>query len=232
MIELRDITVQSGTFCLSKVRVHIPTGVYAVLMGPSGEGKTTLLEAICGLRPVTAGEVLIAGKPVTTLSPGARGIGYVPQDLALFPSMTVAEHLEFPLKIRKQPPAVIRERVHVLAVELELQPLLSRRIQQLSGGEAQRVALGRALSFQPRVLLLDEPLTGLDRASHARLIELLRRLHHQHGTTTLHVTHTVDEARELAQQLHVIEQRQITARPLTDLDRPGSTTSAVCPATP
>jgi ABC-type sugar transport system ATPase subunit len=217
MIELRDLTIRSGEFSLDEVSVVIDAGVYAVLMGGTGQGKTTVLEAICGLRRASTGRIVVDGVDVTNWKPGDRGIGYVPQDLALFPTMTVREHLEFALRLRRAGPALIRERVAELAERLGIGPLLSRGVRGLSGGEAQRVALGRALSFRPRVLLLDEPLNALDEPTRDRLCELLRAVQREHGLTTLHVTHSRAEARAVADKLLLIAGGRIEERPLSEL---------------
>ncbi len=218
MIELRDVTIRSGPFVLSEITFTVPQGGYAVLMGGTGQGKTTILEALCGLRTVAAGHVLIEGVDVTNWKPADRGIGYVPQDLALFPTMTVREHLEFALQIRRVNRATIRARVDELSSVLQIEPLLDRHIGKLSGGESQRVALGRALAFDPYVLLLDEPLTALDETTRDRLCELLRSVQRDRGLTTLHITHSRAEARALADSLFIIESRKVTERSLAHLD--------------
>lgn len=225
MIELHDITIRSGPFALTNISVVIPEGTYAVLMGGTGQGKTTILEAICGLRSVTSGRVLLNGRNITRWKPGDRGVGYVPQDLALFPMMTVRGHLEFALRVRHCSASLMRDRVAELAHVLGIESLLPRRVTNLSGGEAQRVALGRALSFRPRVLLLDEPLTALDEATRDRLCELLRSVQKQSGLTTLHITHSRVEARSLAEKLFVLESGQLCEQPLASLTTPvaGST---------
>lgn len=218
MIELENVTIHSGQFTLSSAALSIPEGTYAVLMGGTGAGKTTILEAICGLRRVSGGRVFVDGVDVTRLKPADRNIGYVPQDLALFPTMTVREHLEFALRIRNASRPLIQDRVAELASVLHIEPLLDRRIRGLSGGEAQRVALGRALSFRPRVLLLDEPLNALDERTRDRLCELLRTVQAGSGLTTLHVTHTRAEARQLADRLYVLHAGQLCERPLGELE--------------
>lgn len=225
MIELHDITIRSGPFLLTNVGMTIPDGTYAVLMGGTGQGKTTILEAICGLRTVTRGQVFLSGDDITRWKPGDRGVGYVPQDLALFPMMTVRGHLEFALRVRHCSRGLIRDRVAELAHVLGIESLLARRVTNLSGGEAQRVALGRALSFRPRVLLLDEPLNALDEATRDRLCQLLRSIQKQSGLTTLHITHARTEARLLAEKLFVLDAGQLHERPLTELTHPiaGST---------
>jgi ABC-type sugar transport system ATPase subunit len=218
MIELHDITIRSGPFSLTNVSLSIPEGTYAVLMGGTGHGKTTILEAICGLRSVTSGRILVNGRDMTRWKPGDRGVGYVPQDLALFPMMTVRGHLEFALRVRHCSAMKIRDRVAELAHVLGIEPLLARRVTNLSGGEAQRVALGRALSFQPRVLLLDEPLNALDEATRDRLCELLHSVQKGCGLTTLHVTHSRAEARILAEKLFVLESGTLREQPLAQLE--------------
>ena len=217
MIELRDITIRSGPFSLMNVNLTIPDGTYAVLMGGTGQGKTTILEAICGLRAVTSGRVFLNGSDITRWKPGDRGIGYVPQDLALFPMMTVRGHLEFALRVRHCSASLIRDRVAELAHVLGIESLLTRRVTNLSGGEAQRVALGRALSFRPSVLLLDEPLTALDEVTRDRLCELLRSIQKQTNLTTLHITHSRAEARALAEQVFVLTAGRLNEQPLAQL---------------
>lgn len=198
MIELRDVTLTAGEFRLESIQLCVPTGSYAVLMGQTGRGKTTILEAICGLRRVAAGSIHIDGVEVTDWSPGDRRIGYVPQDLALFPTLNVAEHLAFALKLRRRPRGQIEARVRELAQVLGITHLLARDVRSLSGGEAQRVALGRALSFDPAVLLLDEPLSALDQTTRQEMYRLLRRVQATTAVTTLHVTHNREEAETLA----------------------------------
>lgn len=217
MIELRQVTVRAGAFGLSRVDLAVPSGVYAVLMGSTGQGKTTLLEAICGLKPVAEGRVVLGGQEMTDWKPADRGVGYVPQDLALFPTLTVRGHLEFALQLRKYSRAVIQERVLELAHVLEIEPLLDRQIRGLSGGESQRVALGRALSFRPRILLMDEPLNALDEGTRDRLCDLLRSIQRDSGLTTLHVTHSRAEASALADRLYLLRRGRLEERPVSEL---------------
>jgi ABC-type sugar transport system ATPase subunit len=219
MIQLDNLSIRAGTFALGGVSFAIAEGTYAVLMGGTGQGKTTILEAICGLRPVTGGRVILDGIDMTRAKPADRGVGYVPQDLGLFPTMTVRGHLEFALRVRQMAPATIHQRVAELAGLLGIEPLLGRRIHGLSGGEAQRVALGRALAFRPRVLLLDEPLNALDEATRDRMCELLRAVQKQSGVATLHVTHSRVEARQLADKLLVLSAGRLEERPVGDLDK-------------
>ena len=198
MIQLIDVSVRAGDFSLSGISFQIDSGQYAVLMGQTGRGKTTLLESICGLRKIASGQILVHGSDVTRASPADRQIGYVPQDLALFPTLNVRRHLEFALRLRKKTAREMAERVDELADVLGIEHLMNRSIQGLSGGESQRVALERALSFRPPVLLLDEPLSALDEATRVEMHELLTKIKKQSHVTTLHVTHSLEDARALA----------------------------------
>ncbi len=205
MIDFESIDIRLNGFALEGVNFHVPTGTYAVLMGRTGCGKTTILEAVCGLRPIAAGRISLLGRDVTRLPPGQRNLGLVPQDAALFSTMTVAQHLAFALSIRKRPHREIRLRVREMARWLGIHHLLDRYPEGLSGGERQRVAIGRALTAGPDVLLLDEPLSALDEQTHAAMIQLLRDVHRQTGVTVLHVTHNRSEAQALAKLLITVE---------------------------
>lgn len=198
MIRVDNITVMAGTFALRNASLEVPSGAYGALMGRTGCGKSTLLEALAGLMPVSAGRVILGTRDVTHERPAARDLGYVPQDGALFSTMTVREHLAFALQIRRESKARIQARVEELAQLLGIGALLTRRPFGLSGGERQRIALGRALSFRPRILLLDEPLSAVDEETRVEMYELLRRVQEETGVTALHVTHNPDEAHELA----------------------------------
>ena len=167
MIVIQDLVVQVGAFRLDGVSLEVPAGRYAALMGKTGSGKTTILECLCGLRPVESGKILLAGRDVTRLRPAERyrlrasGRGPVSDDDGA-PAPGV------PAAIRKWPARKMAERTAELAQLLGIEPLLDRRPMGLSGGESQRVALGRALSFQPSTLVLDEPLSALDEHRAAR----------------------------------------------------------------
>ncbi len=217
MIHVTDLTLQVGEFRLENVSFEIPTGHYCVLMGKTGTGKTTVLEAIAGLTPVSSGTIRLGELDVTELHPRQRNIGYVPQDGALFATMSVADHLAFALRIRRTDSADIEARVRELATLLEITPLLERTIHGLSGGERQRVALGRALSFRPPTLLLDEPLSALDDETHGQMCDLLENVQQQTGVTILHVSHREQEAERLAQSILRIENGSFQ---LTRGDRP------------
>ncbi|MEQ9409450.1 MAG: ABC transporter ATP-binding protein [Fuerstiella sp.] len=204
MIELQQVEIRVGAFFLKNISFRVEVGEHAVLMGQTGRGKTTILETICGLKRVSSGTIRVRDQDITDWLPGDRAIGYVPQDLALFPTLSVRQHLEFALKLRRQPSAVIRERVEELAELLGIVALLPRAVTGLSGGEAQRVALGRALSFHPSVLLLDEPFSALDESTRSEMHALLQSVTRQTRITTLHVTHSRQEADALADRLFLL----------------------------
>ena len=212
MIAVENLSVRAGAFRLDGVSFAVAAGEYAALMGKTGSGKTTILEAVCGLKPVRGGRVLLLGRDVTRLRPADRGVGYVPQDLALFPSLTVRDHLAFGPDVRGWDRGAIARRVGELSEMLGLGGLLDRRPPGLSGGEAQRVALGRALSFGPRVLLLDEPLAALDDETRAEMYTLLRSVQRRTGVTTLHVTHSLSEAKALADRILLLKDGAVSER--------------------
>jgi len=198
VIRFDSIALIQGSFHLSNICFEVPKGAYAVLMGPTGCGKTTVLELLCGLRAPMLGSIHINDTDVTNLAPGARGVGYVPQDGALFPRLTVGEQVGFSLRVRRLPESEVISRVAELGEMLGIGHLLGRRSSGLSGGERQRVALGRALAFRPSVLCLDEPLSALDEDLHGEMCSLLETVHSETGVTALHVTHSGSDAERLA----------------------------------
>jgi ABC-type sugar transport system ATPase subunit len=211
MISLQNISWKTPSFALEDICFEVPDRAYAVLMGRTGIGKTSLVEIICGLRTPAAGRIFLGGEDVTDKPPEQRGIGYVPQDGALFPTMTVREQIGFGLRMRRQPPDGIEKTVSDLAQEMAITHLLERKPHGLSGGEKQRVALARALSVTPKVLLMDEPLSSLDEDTQASLMQLLKRTQRDHHVTVLHVTHSTREAEALADvRLKISEGRVIT----------------------
>lgn len=184
------------------VEAMLPRGATAV-MGPSGAGKTSLLEAIAGLRPGTRGRIVVAGETLLDDARGVRGpperrrVGYVPQDARLFPHLSVAENIGFGARAE-------RARIAMMVERLELTPLLGRRPATLSGGKRQRVALARALAADPRLLLLGEPLAGLDAALRDRVLPYLLRLRAEWDVPLLYVTHQLGEALVLAEHALVL----------------------------
>ena len=233
MIEVDDLHIRQGEFELTAISFTVQTGSYAILMGKTGSGKTTILEAICGLRHGYQGIIYLHDTDVTHLKTAERNVGYVPQDLALFPSMSVFDHLAFALKIRRWRKADIRARVEHLAYLLDIEHLLNRKPHGLSGGESQRVALGRALSFQPKILLLDEPLSALDDDTREEMYQLLRSVKKKTGVTTLHITHSWSEAQQLGDVILLLKDKKIQDISPRDQDSPDSDDeiSAVSPKT-
>jgi molybdate/tungstate transport system ATP-binding protein len=202
MIDVDRLSLQQGQFRLENVSLHVPKGRYALLMGKTGCGKTTVLEAVAGLRSIASGRIRLNERDVTYAAPGDRDIGYVPQDGALFSTMSVRDNLAFALTIRDQPIAKINVRVNELADWLQISHLLARRAVGLSGGETQRIALGRALANHPPVLLMDEPLSSLDEETRERMIEILKELPRRADVTVLHITHSSEEANRLGDLIY------------------------------
>ncbi len=198
---------------MSNVNLEIPSGQYGVLMGRTGCGKTTIIEAICGLKRVSAGTIELMNRDVTRLRPGERGLGFVPQDVALFETMTVREHLAFGPSVHEWPRAEIKQVVEALADELGIVELLDRKPQGLSGGERQRVALGRALALRPHTLLLDEPLSAIDEETREEMCRLLKSIQEHFHVTTLHVTHSSSEAERLADCVFRIRDQKVERIP-------------------
>lgn len=201
MIAVDHLRIELGAFTLADVSFTVPRNAYGVLMGRTACGKTTILETICGLNRPGSGRVTLDDRDVTNVRTADRGIGYVPQDGALFSTMSVRQHLAFALCVRRWAPPDMEKRVAELADMLEITHLLDRRPHGLSGGERQRVALGRALSFRPSILCLDEPLSSLDEDTRQDMCDLLRTVARHSRVTTLHVTHSPTEARLLADRL-------------------------------
>ena len=215
MICVEELSIRQGSFELTKISFEIPTGRHAILMGDNGSGKTTILEAICGLRPIQSGKVRLNGIDVTTHKPAERGIGYVPQDGALFTTMSVRDNLAFSMVIRRWQRDAVEARVRELVDLLGIEPLLDRMPAKLSGGEIQRVALGRALASGPGILCLDEPLGAIDEQTRVEMHELLRQIRQRTSVTILHVTHSQAEARELGDLILSLRGRKIEPLPIT-----------------
>jgi sulfate/thiosulfate transport system ATP-binding protein len=225
-IDINSISKQFGDFiALQDVSLEVPEGSLTALLGPSGSGKSTLLRIIAGLETPDSGTVVIDGADVSDVRPQKRGIGFVFQHYAAFTHMSVRENVAFGLRIRKRPREEVKTRVDELLSLVGLTKWSEQRPSQLSGGQRQRMALARALAVEPRVLLLDEPFGALDATVRAELRAWLRRLHDEHGVTTVLVTHDQEEAMEVADRIAVmnagtIEQvgspREIYDQPQTD----------------
>ncbi len=186
------------------VDVAVRRGEFFTLLGPSGSGKTTILKLVAGFEQPTAGRVRLEGRDISSLSPGRRGIGVVFQHYALFPHMTVAANIRYPLRLRRWPAGEADARVREMLSLVRLDGLGDRYPRQLSGGQQQRVALARALAFRPALLLMDEPLGALDRALRVEMAAEIRRIHRQAGTTVVYVTHDREEAFVLSDRIAVM----------------------------
>jgi molybdopterin-binding protein len=221
-VQVRDLSVDLGEFHLREIALDVAFGEYMVILGPTGGGKTVLLETIAGLHGPRRGQVLMNGEDATFMAPEERGIGFVYQDYALFPHLNVADNIAFGLTLRRgrrqrrEARALAQQRVNEMAQLLSIEHLLHRRPSTLSGGEQQRVALARALIVKPRLLLLDEPLSALDPATREDLQRELARLHRAMGTTTIHVTHNFEEAVALGDRIAVLNAGRIVQVGLPD----------------
>ena len=213
------------TEVLRGIDLEVDDGEYLVLVGPSGCGKSTLLRCIAGLEPITAGELRIDGRGVNQVPPAERDVAMVFQNYALYPHMTVADNIGFPLRIRKIPIAQRTAAVQRTAAMLDLTDLLDRRPAELSGGQRQRVAMGRAIIRRPRVFLFDEPLSNLDAGLRHHMRVELKRLHRRLQTTIVHVTHDQVEALTLADRILVLDQGvvQQVGTPRQLFDTPANT---------
>ena len=200
MLEVSKLSVViDNTVIVDDISFTVSTGATLAITGPSGIGKTTLLHAICGIVRTTHGTVNIDNVDISSLPTHKRGIGLVSQTGDLFPTMTVSQNIEFGLRISRIPKADRTARVNELLQLVGLTHLAHRNVAELSGGEARRIALARALAPRPRVLLLDEPLAGLDQTTHDVLISDLARVLKQTATTAVLVTHDLSEADFLAE---------------------------------
>jgi len=209
-LELGGLFKRYGeTVALDGISVRVEPGEFVSLLGPSGSGKTTTLNLIAGFAKPTAGDILMDGRPIAELPPHRRHIGVVFQHYALFPHMTAAENVGFPLRQRRVQRAEIRERVASALELVELGGLEDRHPRELSGGQQQRVALARAIVFNPRVLLMDEPLGALDRKLRDALQRQIKRLHRELGITFVYVTHDQDEALALSERVAVFNHGRV-----------------------
>jgi len=199
-------TWPDGTRAVRGVDLGIEAGQFVVLLGPSGCGKTTTLRMIAGLETPSSGRVLLAGRDVTALPPSRRDVGFVFQFYALYPHMSVAENVEFPLVCARVPKKERRAAVQAVATKLGLDPLLPRRPRELSGGDQQRVALARAMVRKPALWLFDEPLGTLDADRRGEMCEFLRARQLEQQVTTVYVTHDQDEAMRLADRVVVMSE--------------------------
>jgi len=204
MIQIQNLSLRFTDFALKDVCLTVENGEFFSLLGPTGAGKTLILESIAGLVQPSEGQILIGGRNVTSFPPEKRGVGIVYQDQALFPHLSVRENIFFGLRYHRKSRNIRSLSLDSLLKNLRLTHLLDRSVHDLSGGEKQRVALARALAIDPAVLLLDEPLSSLDPNFREEIRQLLKDLHAQTAITVLMVTHDFSEAHFLAQRVAVI----------------------------
>ena len=210
-IVLESVTKEfaGGVVAVDDVSLTIGDAEFMVLVGPSGCGKTTLLRSIGGLEGITGGRIVIGGRDVTKLPPAARDLAMVFQNYALYPHMTVRQNLGYALRVRKTPKREIDRRVNEVAQLLGLDQLLERRPRALSGGQMQRVAMGRAIVREPAAFLMDEPLSNLDAKLRVSMRTSLQQLHSRLGVTTVYVTHDQVEAMTLGERVAVMRDGRI-----------------------
>ncbi|MDD5091059.1 MAG: ATP-binding cassette domain-containing protein [Candidatus Wallbacteria bacterium] len=208
MLKVSDLCKSFSGFSLKKASFEVAEGELFVMLGPSGVGKTVLLECLAGLERVDSGSITLDGKNITCAPIQERSIGLVYQDQALFPHLTVWENLAYGLKVRGHSAETIRSKIDDIAEKVGVGALLGRRTDTLSGGEAQRVALGRTMAVSPRCLLLDEPISSLDARSRSEMRRLIRELNRA-GQTIIHVTHDFDEALSLASRIAFMEDGRV-----------------------
>jgi multiple sugar transport system ATP-binding protein len=205
---LENVTKRFGdTMATNGVNLTIPDGAFVVLLGPTGAGKTTLLRLIAGLERPDTGQIHIGGRPVVDETPAQRDVAMVFQQYSLYPHLTVQENLEFPLKspVLRTPPAEVARKVAEVAEVLHITHKLGNKATQLSGGEMQRVSIGRALVRDPSIYLMDEPLSSLDAKLRADMRIELKRIHQDLGATLLYVTHDQIEAMTMATHVGVLD---------------------------
>jgi putative spermidine/putrescine transport system ATP-binding protein len=225
MVELRGVTKRFGEVtAVESASFSVAPGDFLTILGPSGSGKSTLLRMIAGFDAPTSGEIFIHGRSVTEVPPHRRSIGMVFQRLALFPHMTAAQNVAYPLKMRRLDPKTIPDRVAEYLKLVRLEGLGDRRVQQLSGGQQQRVAIARALVFHPDLLLLDEPLAALDRKLREDMQLEFRRIQQELGVTTINVTHDQREALVMSDRVIVMDKGRIqqAADPLATYNAPAN----------
>jgi putative spermidine/putrescine transport system ATP-binding protein len=224
-VRVRDVQmVYDGVHAVKDASFDLASGRFLTILGPSGSGKTTLLRLIAGFQTPTAGEIVINGQAVGAVPPHRRSIGMVFQRLALFPHMTAAENVAFPLKMRRHDARTLDARVERYLELVRLGGYGRRRINELSGGQQQRVAIARALVFEPDLLLLDEPLAALDRKLREEMQLEFRRIQRELGVTTINVTHDQREALVVSDEIIVMDKGVIqqNARPVATYRQPGN----------
>ncbi|OAT79529.1 ABC transporter ATP-binding protein [Desulfotomaculum copahuensis] len=224
MLKLAGVNKKLAGFHLQDINLEVKPKEFFVILGPTGSGKTVLLECLAGMYRLDSGRIFFAGKEITHCPPESRQIGFVYQDYALFPHLNVRQNILFGLKCRKMPADQRKEKLIRICGLLGINPLLDRFPGTLSGGEQQRVALARALVMEPQMLLLDEPMSALDPRTRENFQRVLRRMQKDTGILTIHVTHDFEEAAFLADRIAVMHRGRLeqTGTPEEIFKRPAS----------
>jgi len=204
-----DKSYDGEILVVKDLNLDVPKGEFLTMLGPSGSGKTTVLMMLAGFETPTSGEIYLDGNPISSIPPNKRGIGMVFQNYALFPHMTVKENLAFPLEVRKMQKSEIEEKVSNALLMVELQDFGNRMPLQLSGGQQQRVALARSLVFEPRLVLMDEPLGALDKNLREQMQYEIKHIHEKIGITVVYVTHDQSEALTMSNRIAVFNDGKI-----------------------
>ncbi|MCX6355451.1 MAG: ABC transporter ATP-binding protein [Candidatus Aureabacteria bacterium] len=225
MLSIRNLTLRMGQFSLKEISCDFHKRSYSVLLGPTGSGKSTLIKSVLGLYPPQQGRVFLNNQEITRTPPELRGIGYVPQDLALFPHLSVEGNIRFGLRFRNIPPPDADRAVDSLCRLLSIHDLRGRGVRNLSGGEKQKVALARALAPRPGIVLLDEPFSSIDEGARRVLWLELKQIAAELGITVVHITHNLEEAYTLGESISVLidgtlvqsgSKQEIFERPATE----------------
>ncbi len=224
ILEIENLSVDLGEFKLNDVSLKVNRRDYVTIIGPTGSGKSILLETIAGFYKPLKGRILLEGRDITGLPPEKRCVSIVYQDYALFPHMNVFENIAYGLRKKESNASVIKEEVKRIAEILGISHLLHRKPTTLSGGEQQRVAIARALVVKPKLLLMDEPFSALDVKMRESLRKLVRRAVKEYDTTVLHVTHDFDDVFSLANRVVVMKNGKImqTGRPENVFSKPSN----------
>jgi molybdopterin-binding protein len=204
-LEVRNLSVDLGQFHLDKVNINLEKNGYLVIIGPTGSGKSVLLETIAGFFTPDEGKIFLEGNEITNLTPEKRGISIIYQDYVLFPNMNVFDNIAYGLKKKIKDKEVVESSVLKMAKHLKIKHLLNRNPETLSGGEKQRTAIARSLIVEPNILLMDEPFSALDVNTHAYLTDLIKKAIKQYQTTCIHVSHNFNDVWSLAEQVAVMK---------------------------
>jgi len=209
LLRIEKVSANLGDFVLREVSLEVESGEYLVIIGPTGSGKTILMETVAGIRSPNEGRIFLDGREITREVPRNRKVCMVYQDLMLFPHLSVKENIAFGLRVRKAPSDEIEKKVNEVSELLGISHLHHRMPETMSGGEKQRVAMARAMVMEPALLLLDEPLSALDGVTRKKLRRELKRIHQVYDTTIIHVTHNFEEVFSLADRVAVMNGGEI-----------------------